>query len=61
MGMSMSRGNEISHRNPLQPILSLPGVLPLPAHTVQSPSPILGVVVTPSGDKGYDRVLRPDN
>lgn len=62
MGMCLV-GSEISRRNPFHPIPSLPGVLtplPVPARTALGPSPLLDMVVTPSGNKGYDRVFRQD-
>lgn len=43
--------------HPLLPDLPSPSSL---ACTALAPSPILGMVVTPSGDTGYDRVFRPN-
>lgn len=50
-----SNGNEISYGDPFHPVPHcLESFLP------PSPSPILGMVLTPSGSKGHDRILRPD-
>lgn len=48
-------GNEISCGDPFHPIPHYQESFLPP-----SPSPIFGMVLTPSGSKGHDRVLRPD-